>query len=385
MSETHTSGRAPPTLRRMLELGQSPWLDFIQRSLVSDGELQRMIREWGLRGITSNPVIFEKAIVRTSEYDEDIATLARAGYDAGRIYETLAMADVAAAADLLRPVHRDSGGRDGFASLEVSPHLAHDADATVDEARRLWAALDRPNVMIKVPATDAGLDALRRLLADGININVTLLFAVPRYRQVLEAWMDGIEAAMRAGRPAGSIASVASFFLSRIDARLDPQLDHIADGGGPRALDAAALRGQVAIASARVAYAVFASARATPRMQALESAGAQPQRLLWASTGTKDPAYADTRYVDALVAQGTVNTLPLETLRAFVDHGDPQPMPDDPRRAAMVLEQLEAAGIPLDRETGALLVEGVEKFIKPFDALLASVEEARQRALRSGA
>ena len=382
MSVPGASGREPPALQRMLELGQSPWLDLIQRSLVTSGELQRLIRDWGVRGVTSNPVIFEKAIAHSGEYDADIAALARAGQDAASIYEELALADVAAAADLLLPVHRHSAARDGFVSLEVSPHLAHDADATVAEAQRLWAALGRPNVMIKVPGTVAGQAAQRRLLAEGINVNVTLLFSVPRYRRVLDAWMDGIEAAMRSGRAPGSIASVASFFLSRIDTRLDPQLDSLANGGGPRALDAAELRGKVAIASARIAHAAFASARAMPRMQVLLAAGAQPQRLLWASTGTKNPAYADTLYVDALVAADTVNTLPLETLRAFADHGDPQPMPTVPTLAARTLEQLEQVGIDLEGETDALLVEGLEKFAQPFDTLLAVVEQARLRALK---
>ena len=370
-------------LKKLLEYGQSPWLDFIQRSLVEGGELERMIDEWGLRGVTSNPVIFEKAIVRTEEYDTAIAECARAGHDAGAIYESLAMHDVGRAADVLAPVYEATQGRDGFVSLEVSPHLADDADGTISEARRLWQALARPNVMLKVPGTAAGLEAVRTLIAEGINVNVTLLFSVERYRQVLDAHLEGLERAAGAGRPVDRTASVASFFLSRIDSLVDKALDRIAHDRRETAGRAGALRGEAAIASARLAYAVYEEFVATARFRALAGRGARPQRLLWASTGTKDPAYGDLKYVEALIGPDTVSTMPLETLTAYDDHGSPAPrLVGHVDEARKVIQDLAELGIDQSEVAERLVEEGIDKFAEPFDALLEVIEIARRSALK---
>lgn len=369
-------------VKQLLAFGQSPWLDFIQRSLLRSGELERMIDEWGLRGITSNPVIFEKAIAQTHEYDVDIADLAKRGLGAELIYESLAIEDVRHAADLLLPVYEATDGADGFVSLEVSPHKANDAGETIAEAKHLWAALKRPNVMLKVPGTAEGLTALRALLTEGINVNVTLLFSVKRYRDVLSAHLEGLEAAAAAGRKLSRIASVSSFFLSRIDTLVDRRLDELAAAGGARASAAAALRGQAAIASARCAYVAFEEVIASPRFQRVRERGARPQRLLWASTGTKDAAYSDVKYVEALIGPQTINTMPLDTLKAYHDHGRPQPrLTGHAEEAAAILEQLASIGIDIDTVTAELLDEGIAKFVQPHDALLEILEIARQSAL----
>jgi transaldolase len=369
-------------VKALLDFGQSPWLDFIQRGILTGGELERMIAEWGLRGLTSNPVIFEKAIAGTDEYDSDIEALAREGSSAEEIYEILAVQDVQQAADLLLPVYEESDRSDGFASLEVSPHKANDAGATVAEAKRLWTALGRRNVMIKVPATAEGLTALRTLLADGINVNVTLLFSVDRYREVLQSHLEGIEAAIAAGKDPCRIASVASFFLSRVDTLVDAQLDRLGAADEARSRQAVSLRGEAAIASARRAYAVFEEFIASPRFRKISSEGARPQRLLWASTGTKDPAYSDVKYVEALIGPLTVNTMPLETIKAYHDHGRPElrlkGRADD---AAAKLQQLAGLGIDLHEVTDELLRQGIDKFVKPHDSLIAALETARKRAL----
>jgi len=369
-------------VKRLLECGQSPWLDFIRRSLVETGELARMIDEWGVSGVTSNPVIFEKAIAHTDDYRAEVARLARAGQSAHQIYEALAIEDVRAAAELLEPVYQASGGADGFVSLEVSPHLARDAAATIAEAKRLWSALDRANVMIKVPGTDEGLTAIRSLLADGINVNVTLLFSIERYRDVLEAFTQGLEAALAAGRRIDRIASVASFFLSRIDTLIDAKLDALAAADAARKQEAMRLRGAVAIASARLAYAVFEEGIASERFQRLRADGAHPQRLLWASTGTKDPTYSPIKYIEPLIGADTVNTMPLETLEAYREHGQPSArLSGHADEARDVLVALAGLGIDLDAATAQLLDEGIEKFVRPYDALLGAIESARSAAL----
>lgn len=368
-------------LKRLHQLGQSPWLDFIQRGLLGGGELARMIEQWGVSGMTSNPVIFNKAIAETNDYDADIARLTSAGNSAVQIYESLAFDDVRHAADLFRPVYDQNSGADGFVSLEVSPHLALDTAGTLSEAKRLWSALDRPNVMIKVPGTPEGLVAVRHLLAEGINVNVTLLFAVPRYREVLEAYLAGLEDALAANRPIERIASVASFFLSRIDSLIDRQLDDLAKRDAARRNEAAELRGEVAIASACSAYAVLREALESKRFQRLAAQGARAQRLLWASTGTKDPAYSDIKYVEPLVGPHTVNTMPLETLRAYNDHGDPaNRLGATSKDAEQVLHRLSGLGIDLERATAQLLSEGIDKFVEPYDALLRKLEAARAAA-----
>jgi transaldolase len=367
-------------VKRLLDFGQSPWLDFIERELLTSGELVRMIDEWGLRGVTSNPTIFEQAIAQTDQYDADIARFGSAVSNAEQLYETLAIADVQAAADTLRGVYEQTDGRDGFVSFEVSPHLARDRARTVAAARRLWAALDRPNVMIKVPGTTEGLGAISELIAGGINVNITLLFSVERYRAVAAAHQTGLEAAQSAGRPLERIASVASFFLSRIDTAVDGELDRLAKAGGARASEAAQLRGTAAIASARLAYAAYRQSLATDRWRRLAAAGARVQRLLWASTGTKDPSYSDVKYVEPLIGPDTVNTLPLATLRAYHDHGNPEARLVGASGAAEHA-QLAALGIEIEAVAAQLLEEGIAKFVQPYDALLAALatRSARQR------
>lgn len=358
-------------LKRLLDVGQSAWLDFIDRELVSGGELGRMIDDWGVRGMTSNPTIFEQAIARTKQYDADIARLAAQDLSAEAIYETLAIADVRAAADAFAGMYASSGGEDGYVSLEVSPHLARAAAGTIAAARRLWAALDRPNAMIKVPGTDQGLAALRTLIGEGINVNVTLLFSVPRYREVAAAYAAGLEDALAQGRELSSIASVASFFLSRIDTAVDRALE------GRNAPD---LAGEAAIASARLAYAALEESLAAERWRALAARGARVQRLLWASTGTKNPAYGDVKYVEPLIGAHTVNTMPLDTLRAYHDHGEPAARIAG-RRAdgAAVMRRLADLSIDIESVAGELLEQGIDKFVQPYDALLAAVERARAR------
>jgi transaldolase/glucose-6-phosphate isomerase len=369
-------------LQVIQSFGQSIWLDFLSRRMLDSGELARLIAEDGVRGVTSNPAIFNEAIGGSRDYDRAIRLLALAGRGAAEIYETLVVEDVRGAADRFRSLHDASQGHHGFVSLEVNPHLAHDTEGTVEEAQRLWAALDRPNVFIKVPATREGLPAIRRLIAEGINVNVTLLFGLPRYREVAEAYVAGLEDRAALGKPLSGVASVASFFLSRIDVLLDPKLRAIAASGQPEAPIAEALTGQVAIASAKLAYQIYRRVFATERFRHLAGRGAAPQRVLWASTSTKDPSYPDVKYVEALIGPDTVNTLPMETLEAYRDHGVPAArLTDGLPRAEGVLRQLAGIGIEIDRETQALEAEGVEKFNKPFDHLMKSLETRRAAAL----
>jgi len=369
-------------VKRLLEFGQSPWLDFIRRSLLKTGELKWMIDEWGVRGVTSNPVIFEKAIAHTDDYHAEITRLAQAGKSAEQIYEALAIEDVRAVADLFLPIYRAGGGADGFVSLEVSPQLAHDAPATIAAAKRLWAALDRKNVMIKVPATAEGLTATRSLLADGVNVNVTLLFSIDRYRDVLQSYQEGLEAALAAGRRIDRIASVASFFLSRIDTLIDAELDTLAAASATRDREIQELRGSVAIASARLAYAAFEKAVDSERFRRLRSRGAKVQRLLWASTGTKDPTYSPVKYIEPLIGPHTVNTMPLETLEAYDERGQPNTRLTAHRSEARnVLAALARLGIDLDAVTARLLDEGIDKFVRPYESLLGVLESERSTAL----
>lgn len=355
-------------LLRLHEFGQSVWLDYIQRDLIENGGLERLIREGGLAGVTSNPAIFEKAIANGHEYQAPIRELARRGLTAAALYEALALEDVARAADLFRPLYEETQGGDGFVSIEVSPHLARYTGATIAEAQRLWAALGRPNVMIKVPATRESLPAIRTLIAAGVNVNVTLLFSVARYREVADAWMAGLEDRARSGAPLGRVASVASFFLSRIDTLVDKRLDKLGSG------EAQALRGQAAVASARLAYQAYQRIMAEARWQALARRGARAQRLLWASTGTKDPAYSDSMYVEPLIGRETVNTLTPETLAAYRDHGDPAARLEDGIEAARSLPlALRTLGIDLDEVARQLEEEGIRKFVEPYDKLLATL------------
>jgi transaldolase/glucose-6-phosphate isomerase len=358
-------------------------LDYLRRGLLTSGELQQLIDEDGLRGMTSNPSIFEKAIAGSNDYDEAIAVLALEDKGVDEIYQALTVEDVQRAADTFRPVYDRAEGRDGFVSLEVSPHLAHDTEGTMAEARRLWQALNRPNVMIKVPATLEGLPAIEQLISEGINVNVTLLFGLPRYRKVAEAYIAGLEKRVDRGEPVEGIASVASFFLSRIDVLVDPMLEKLMHGDGPRAELAARLHGQVAIASAKVAYQIYKEVFGSERFRKLAGRGAHPQRLLWASTSTKNPSYSDVKYVEALIGPQTVNTIPQETLNAYHDHGDPASRLEDGLDLAReVLDCLAEVDIDIDRVTQQLEDEGVDKFVKPFDRLMDTLKKERKAALK---
>jgi len=369
-------------LKRLETFGQSVWLDYIRRDLITSGKLRRLIEEDGLRGMTSNPAIFEKAIVESRDYDTDIRRLAAEGKGAEAIYEAVSQRDVQTAADEFRSLYDNTDGRDGYVSLEVNPHLAHDTEATLAEARRLWRALDRPNVFIKVPATAEGLPAIQQLISEGININVTLLFGLPRYRQVAEAYIAGLERRAAQGEPVKRVASVASFFVSRIDALIDPLLEQAVSRGGRDAEVAGKLQGQVAIACAKVACQIFKEIFGTDRFRKLADRGARVQRLLWASTSTKNPNYSDVKYVEALIGPDTINTVPLETLEAYRDHGDPQPrLEQDIEEARRSLEQLPQLGISIDKVTQQLEDQGVEKFNQPFDKLMKTLEETAPRVL----
>jgi transaldolase len=361
-------------LLRLRALGQSVWLDYIQRELIEGGGLERLIREDGLAGVTSNPAIFEKAIAAGREYDAPVRELAGRGLDTAALVEALVLDDVGRAADLFRPLYDETQGGDGFVSIEVSPHLARDTAATIAEGRRLWAALGRPNVMIKVPGTQEGLPAIRALVAAGVNVNVTLLFSVARYREVAAAYQAGLDDRARADAPVGRLASVASFFLSRIDTLVDSRLDRL----GTR--DAATLRGQAAVASARLAYQVYKETIATSDWQALARRGARAQRLLWASTSTKDPDYGDLTYVEPLIGPGTVSTLPPGTLAAYRDHGDPAArLEDDLALAGAVPVRLAALGIELEVLARELEQDGIRKFVEPYDKLLAAIDRRRKQ------
>jgi transaldolase len=363
-------------LKELAAIGQSIWLDYIRHDLIVSGELRRLIEEDGLRGMTSNPSIFEKAIVESHDYDEDIGAMALDGKSVTEIYHALSLGDVQSAADEFRSVYDKTDGNDGYVSLEVNPHLAHDTTGTIEEARRLWTALDRPNVLIKVPATAEGLPAIRQLISEGISVNVTLLFGLPRYRQVADAFIAGIEARAAQGKPVNHVASVASFFVSRIDAMVDPLLEKQIAQGGWDADIAQQMLGQVAIASAKMAYQIYKDIFSAARFKKLADKGARAQRLLWASTGTKNPAYSDVKYVESLIGRDTVNTVPIETLDAYRDHGDSKArLEEDVELAGGVLERLPKFRISIDKVTQQLEDEGVEKFNKPFDKLMEALKK----------
>ena len=358
-------------LKKLADYGQSLWLDDLRRAYLDSGDLERWV-EIGLRGETSNPSIFDEAISESEEYDDDLRKLAEEGLDAEEIVRELMEADIRDAADVLRPVYDETDGADGYISVEVSPHLAYDTEATLEEARRLFAATDRPNVMVKVPATDAGIPAIRELIGEGRNINITLMFSLDHYDAVSEAFISGLERWVERGGDISRVASVASFFVSRIDVKVDARLDEISENHP--------LRGTIGIANAKMAYQLYKERFESPRWLHLSAAGGCPQRPLWASTSVKDLAYPDTMYVDGLIGRNTVNTVPPKTFKAFLDHGTVQPTLDSGLDEARgQLEMLARAGIDLDEITGMLIDEGVRKFADSYDALLETVEAKRKR------
>ncbi len=358
-------------IKRIYDFGQSIWLDLLDRKIMDSGELKKLIDEDGIRGLTSNPAIFEKAISNSSLYDDDIALLSQNETRSEEIFFGLAVKDIRRAADFFKQVYDAAKGGDGFVSLEVSPHLAHDTDHTIQQARELWKAVDRKNVMIKIPGTAEGLPAIRQCISEGININITLLFGLPRYKEVTDAYLSGLEDRLEARLPIDKIASVASFFLSRIDVMIDPILTE-------RKLNN--LKGEVAIASAKTAYKIYQETFNSERFKKLEAKGAQRQRVLWASTSSKDPSFSDVKYVEALIGKETINTIPMETLEAFRDHGQAaNRLEDNLDKASHLLESLKENDISIDTITQNLEDEGVEKFNKPYDKLLAGIEKKRMK------
>jgi transaldolase len=353
------------------EQDQSPWIDFIDRDLLTSGKLAQLVAD-GIRGLTSNPTIFAKAVA-TGQYDALIRREISAGDDARQIYEAIAVADVGDAADMLRSVYDESGGTDGFASIEVEPDLAEDADATLARARELWTRLDRPNVFIKIPATEAGIPAIENAIAEGINVNVTLMFSVDIYERVARAYIAGLRRRHERGGDLGRVASVASFFVSRVDTKVDKELDAL---GTPEALEA---RGRAAIANAKRAYESFGRIFGGDEFADLRAAGAQVQRCLWASTSTKNPDYRDVLYVEELIGPETVDTMPLETITAFLDHGNVERTLDrEVDEARRAIRAVEGQGIGMERVTDELIVEGVASFAKSFDELIATIESKRE-------
>ena len=368
------------SLQQLATLGQSLWYDYISRELLDNGEFERLIRDDGIKGVTSNPAIFAKAVAGSDTYTAALQAAGMQGLTTLEAYEELVLADIRNAADCLRPVFERTARRDGYASLEVSPHIAHDAAATVQEARRLWQVLDRPNVMIKVPATPAGLTAIGTLLTEGININVTLLFSLPVYRQVANIYVQALEQRAANGDDPSTVASVASFFVSRIDTSFDKLVNALIARGALHDVetDLKILRGRVAISSAKIAYQYYQEIFTGDRWDALAARGAATQRLLWASTGVKNPAYADVRYVEELIGPETVNTVPPDTLQAFRDHGVAAGcLEQDVDVARHIMDNIRQLGLPLENITDRLLEDGVTIFIKAFDALLAVVEQQR--------
>ena len=387
-----SSGRPQASTNRIRDLqtfGQSVWLDYLRRSLFTSGEFQRLIDEDGLRGATSNPSIFEKAIAGNAEYLDALHAIDRLDQmEPMALYEALAIDDIRQAADLLHPVYDGTHRADGYVSLEVSPYLAHDTERTIAEARRLWRAADRDNLMIKVPASMEGLRAIRDLTSEGINVNITLLFGIERYEAVARAYMEGLSTFVQNGGDPARICSVASFFVSRIDTMVDDMLSRrlptVADVALRTSLTK--LLGTVAIANAKLAYQLFLTLCRTPEWHALVARGAHPQRLLWASTSTKNPLYRDVRYVEELIGRDTVNTITPATLEAFCDHGRLRAsLDEDIDDARATLEALERAGISLTQVTDQLLEDGVTLFRKAFDSLLAAVDAGRRSQAASSA
>ncbi len=359
-------------LVQLHQLGQSIWLDDIGKKMLADGSLARLIQDDAIAGVTSNPAILSHSITSDPLYGQAIQDLLPKVKSSMEIYEALAIDDLQRAADLFRPTYDKEAGKDGFVSLEVSPHLAFDTEGSVKDARRLWGALDRPNAFIKIPGTQPGVAAIRQVIADGINVNVTLLFSPERYRAVANAYIEGLEQRVAAKKPVDRVASVASFFLSRIDSNVDPKLDKLGTDA------AKALRGQAAIANAAHAYEIYEELIASPRWQALARAGARPQRLLWASTSTKDKSYSPIKYVEELIGPNTVNTAPLETINAYRQSGKPQlTLKKHIAESKGIRDGLNQLGIDLEDVARQLEEEAVRKFVEPFDKLQGWLEERR--------
>jgi transaldolase/glucose-6-phosphate isomerase len=373
-SMSSTQGANP--LKGLLSYGQSPWLDFIRRNILLNGDLKKMIQEDGLRGMTSNPAIFEKAITAGDDYNDIIKAPEAKSSTAMALYERIAIRDVQDACDIFKAVHTETKGRDGYVSLEVSPNLAFDTQGTIDEARRLWKAVSRPNVMIKIPATPQGVPAIRQALEEGININITLLFAQSAYEQVAEAYLAALEARAAKGQDISHIASVASFFVSRIDSLVDSKIDAMekTETDASRKALLESLRGKVAIANARRTYAKYQELFGGARWNALAAKGGQTQRLLWASTSTKNPKYRDVLYVEELIGADTVDTIPPATFDAFRDHGKLRPsLTENVSGANKTMNDLEAAGISMKEVTDKLIADAVKLFQDPFKQLLDAI------------
>ncbi len=359
------------SLNKVRNLDQSIWLDLLDREIMNSGKLQSLIDNDDLRGLTSNPSIFEKAISGSSDYDEDIIQLSKTQDDNSAIFFDLAIADIQRAADFFKPVYDKTDGEDGFVSLEVSPYLARDTDGTIEQARELWKRVDRKNVMIKIPGTKQGLIAIRECLREGININVTLLFGLPRYREITEAFMGGLEDRLKEGNSIKEVSSVASFFLSRIDVMIDPMLQE---------KGAENLKGKIAISSAKKAYQIYLEMIASDRFKKLKENGAQKQRVLYASTGTKDPSFSDVLYVESIIGKDTINTLPMETIDAFRDHGiAAETLTTNLDEANKAMEELKSKGIDIDKVTQKLEDEGIEKFNQAYEKLIKSIDTQKRK------
>lgn len=364
---------------KLLEAGQSVWYDNIQRVLLRNGELAGMIARGEIRGVTSNPTIFMNAITKSQDYDDSLLPLVDSPLTNEEIFFHLAIQDIQEAADLFQQLYQQAGGGDGFVSLEVSPYLAGETASTLAQVKQLWQRVSRPNLMVKIPATKAGIPAITDATAAGVNVNVTLIFSLQRYAEVMDAYMKGLEKRVENGLPVGSIASVASFFVSRVDTKVDVRLQKIISMGGPKAQKAEALLGKAAIANARLAYADFKQVFSAERFQKLKAKGARVQRPLWASTSTKNPAYRDVMYVEELIGPDTVNTVPPQTLVAFLDHGRVRAsLEEDLDGARQVLADLEALGISMKEVTRELEEEGVQSFSDSFTVLLKAIGERRK-------
>ncbi|NIM93966.1 MAG: transaldolase [Anaerolineales bacterium] len=362
------------TIRRLHELGQSVWLDFISRELIETGELSQLIEQDEVRGVTSNPTIFEAAIAGTDQYSEQLRAQAEEGWSSDKILDDLIITDIRAAADAFLPLYEKTNGADGYVSVEVNPELADDTHGTLDEVHRLWKSADRKNVMIKIPATRAGIHAIQQAINDGINVNVTLIFSLERYGDVMEAYLAGLVSRVDKGEKIDTVASVASFFVSRVDSAMDVLLESISGGESRRAAEASNLMGKAAIANAKLAYEQFEAFFNSERFARLRDQGARLQRPLWASTSTKNPAYPDTYYVDNLIGPHTVNTIPPDTLEAFRDHGVVGlTLEKDIDKAREVISQIENLGISMSEVTDQLELEGVAKFAKSYENLRATV------------